>query len=209
MKNSTNPLVNSIYLGLRDWNVLAGRATRPQFWFFLLALLIFSSLAPVIAFVLDLPFVLLTGFGPFSLAALLVSLALVVPSVTITVRRLHDAGSSPAWAWVGLAVSLLVWPVMLIGVLLVVGGGLALAETTVFAGIGVILLATFIALGYGIFLLVLLVKPSSPLDSKYGPAPQPAPPAPTAAPALDPGQEPAALPGSEEATPETGQDRKG
>jgi uncharacterized membrane protein YhaH (DUF805 family) len=179
MKNSRNPFVNAIYLGLRDWNVLAARATRPQFWFFVLAVVIFSSVAQLIAFVLDLPFVALIGFGPFSFVVFLVSIALAVPSVSITVRRLHDAGSSPVWAWVGLGVSLLVWPIIGVGFFLLLGALFAANETVVFIGLGLIWSASLIALGFGIFLLVRLVKPSSPLDSKYGPAPatQPAPPA--------------------------------
>ena len=95
VKNSHNTFVNAIYLGLRDWNVLAARDTRPQFWFFVLAVVIFSSVAELIAFLLDLPFVALIGFGPFSFVVFLVSIALVVPSASMTVRRLHDAGSSP------------------------------------------------------------------------------------------------------------------
>ena len=178
MKNHRNPFVNAIYLGLRDWNVLAARATRPQFWFFVLAVVIFSSVAQLVAFVLDLPFVALIGFGPFSFVVFLVSIALVVPSVSITVRRLHDAGSSPVWAWVGLGVSLLVWPIIGVGFFLLLGALFAANETVVFIGLGLIWSASLIALGFGIFLLVLLVKPSSPLDSKYGPAPviQPAQP---------------------------------
>ena len=179
MKDSHNPFVNAIYLGLRDWNVLAARATRPQFWFFVLAVVIFSSVALLVAFLLDLLFVALIGFGPFSFVVLLVSIALVAPSVSITVRRLHDAGSSPAWAWVGLGVSLLVWPIIGVGFFLVLGALFAANEAVLLIGLGLIWSSSLIALGFEIFLLVLLVRPSSSLDSRYGPAPvtQPAPPA--------------------------------
>ena len=179
MKDSHNPFVNAIYLGLRDWNVLAARATRPQFWFFVLAVVIFSSVALLVAFLLDLLFVALIGFGPFSFVVLLVSIALVAPSVSITVRRLHDAGSSPAWAWVGLGVSLLVWPIIGVGFFLVLGALFAANEAVLLIGLGLIWSSSLIALGFEIFLLVLLVRPSSSLGSRYGPAPvtQPAPPA--------------------------------
>ena len=179
MKDSRNPFVNAIYLGLRDWKVLAARATRPQFWFFVLAVVIFSSVALLVAFLLDLLFVALIGFGPFSFVVLLVSIALVAPSVSITVRRLHDAGSSPAWAWVGLGVSLLVWPIIGVGFFLVLGALFAANEAVLLIGLGLIWSSSLIALGFEIFLLVLLVRPSSSLDSRYGPAPvtQPAPPA--------------------------------
>ena len=203
MKNSRNPFVNAIYLGLRDWNVLAARATRPQFWFFVLAVVIFSSVAQLVAFVLDLPFVALIGFGPFSFVVFLVSIALVVPSVSITVRRLHDAGSSPVWAWVGLGVSLLVWPIIGVGFFLLLGALFAANETVVFIGLGLIWSASLIALGFGIFLLVLLVKPSSPLDSKYGPAPVIQPAQPESPDPAAPSPDATATPSGEDSGPAT------
>ena len=203
MKNSRNLFVNAIYLGLRDWNVLAARATRPQFWFFVLAVVIFSSVAQLIAFVLDLPFVALIGFGPFSFVVFLVSIALVVPSVSITVRRLHDAGSSPVWAWVGLGVSLLVWPIIGVGFFLLLGALFAANETVVFIGLGLIWSASLIALGFGIFLLVLLVKPSSPLDSKYGPAPVTQPAQPESPEPAAPSPDATATPSGEDPGPAT------
>ena len=203
MKNSRNPFVNAIYLGLRDWNVLAARATRPQFWFFVLAVVIFSSVAQLIAFVLDLPFVALIGFGPFSFVVFLLSIALAVPSVSITVRRLHDAGSSPVWAWVGLGVSLLVWPIIGVGFFLLLGALFAANETVVFIGLGLIWSASLIALGFGIFLLVLLVKPSSPLDSKYGPAPVTQPAQPESPEPAAPSPDATTTPGGEEPGPAT------
>ncbi|MCH9679254.1 MAG: DUF805 domain-containing protein [Actinomycetia bacterium] len=201
MKDSRNPFVNAIYLGLRDWKVLAARATRPQFWFFVLAVVIFSSVALLVAFLLDLPFVALIGFGPFSFVVLLVSIALVAPSVSITVRRLHDAGSSPAWAWVGLGVSLLVWPIIGVGFFLVLGALFAANEAVLLIGLGLIWSSSLIALGFEIFLLVLLVRPSSSLDSRYGPAPvtQPAPPA-------QPEMPEAATPNSDATASPTGED---
>ena len=203
MKNSRNPFVNAIYLGLRDWNVLAARATRPQFWFFVLAVVIFSSVAQLVAFVLDLPFVALIGFGPFSFVVFLLSIALVVPSVSITVRRLHDAGSSPVWAWVGLGVSLLVWPIIGVGFFLLLGALFAANETVVFIGLGLIWSASLIALGFGIFLLVLLVKPSSPLDSKYGPAPATQPAQPESPKTAAPSPDATATPTDDEPGPAT------
>ena len=59
IKNSHNPFVNAIYLGLRDWNVLAARATRPQFWFIVLAVEIFTSVAQLIDILLAQPIVAL------------------------------------------------------------------------------------------------------------------------------------------------------
>jgi len=71
----------------------------------------------------------------------------------------------------------LVWPIIGVGFFLLLGALFAANEAVVLIGLGLIWSASLIALGFGIFLLVLLVKPSSLLDSKYGPAPvtQPAP----------------------------------
>lgn len=67
-----------------------GKATRPQFWYFLL---FYFILAFVAGFV----------FGLIKLPALayLVVLAFICPYICLAMRRLRDAGF-PAWAVIGL-----------------------------------------------------------------------------------------------------------
>lgn len=77
---------------LRRYATFSGRAQRPEFWWFTL----FTILVGIGLGVLD---ALVFGFGeeggrPLSLLA---SLALLLPGLAVSVRRLHDVGRSGWW----------------------------------------------------------------------------------------------------------------
>ena len=64
----------------------SGRATRTQYWMFILIfMIIYIALAMLDAFL-----------GTFVLAAIF-NLALLVPSISIAARRLHDTGRTGWW----------------------------------------------------------------------------------------------------------------
>lgn len=63
-----------------------GRARRSEFWWFVL----FSAIVNTVASVLD------AAIGN-KLIEILVALALLLPSLAVTVRRLHDTGRSGWW----------------------------------------------------------------------------------------------------------------
>ena len=67
----------------------SGRAPRSEYWYFIL----FQIILAVIAVIVDMG--VLGGSG-FALLALV--LILMVPNVTVTVRRLHDIGIT-GWVW--------------------------------------------------------------------------------------------------------------
>ena len=106
-----------------------GRATRSEFWYFYLFTLIIS-----------VPYDMAMIFRSFGLeVAAMISgglyiifcLALFLPQLGVTIRRLHDTGKS-GWYWL----------IVLIPIA-------------------------------GIFIFIAqLIKPSSPEDNKYGPAPK-------------------------------------
>lgn len=106
-----------------------GRATRSEFWYFYLFTLIIS-----------VPYYMAMIFRSFGLEdAAMISgglyiifcLALFLPQLGVTIRRLHDTGKS-GWYWL----------IVLIPIA-------------------------------GIFIFIAqLIKPSSPEDNKYGPAPK-------------------------------------
>ena len=89
-----------------------GRARRREFWLFVLFALIAGSVAASVDFTLGMaswmsydrlwsfgrvfPVHVLWG-GPFSI---LVSLLLILPSLAVTVRRLHDSDRSGAWVFI-------------------------------------------------------------------------------------------------------------
>ena len=81
-------IVESTKSCLRQYAVFAGRATRPEFWWFMLACVLAISLAE---------WLVGEGFSG------LVTLAVLLPALAVTARRLHDIGRSGWWmliAWV-------------------------------------------------------------------------------------------------------------
>jgi uncharacterized membrane protein YhaH (DUF805 family) len=77
-----------------------GRARRAEYWWFIL----FSLLVGVVTTILDLA--LGTDFGgsvtSSGLFGLIANLALLLPSLAVAVRRLHDTDRSGWWILIGL-----------------------------------------------------------------------------------------------------------
>ncbi|MBJ6136695.1 MULTISPECIES: DUF805 domain-containing protein [Marinobacter] len=81
---------------LKKYAVFSGRARRKEYWFFILFNIIISLVLGVI-----------DGFtGSYNEAAGLgllggiYSLAVLIPGLAVTVRRLHDTGRSGWWFWI-------------------------------------------------------------------------------------------------------------
>jgi uncharacterized membrane protein YhaH (DUF805 family) len=69
----------------------SGRATAPEFWFWIL----FSALGAVVTEFVDAAvFIHHPGLSPLNS---LFTLAVLMPSLAVTVRRLHDTGRSGWW----------------------------------------------------------------------------------------------------------------
>lgn len=86
----------------------SGRARRKEYWMFALMTFIISFVLTMIDIFAGLEFapevgVLSTIFG----------LLILIPSLSVTVRRLHDTGRSGAWILIGL-IPLVGWIVMLV-----------------------------------------------------------------------------------------------
>ena len=81
---------------LKKYAVFGGRARRTEFWMYILFNFIFSMLA----FCIDLAVGVATGFG-FALLFFLYTVGSIIPSLTVTVRRLHDTGRTGWWMLIG------------------------------------------------------------------------------------------------------------
>jgi uncharacterized membrane protein YhaH (DUF805 family) len=77
---------------LRRYAQFVGRAGRAEFWWFVLASFIISAVLNLLGQASDVLYVL--GF--------VYSLAVLVPSIAVGVRRLHDTGRSGWWILIGL-----------------------------------------------------------------------------------------------------------
>lgn len=76
---------------LKKYAVFTGRARRAEYWYFVLANLIISIILGIISGI--------TGdqFGFLSLAY---GLAIMIPSLAVAIRRLHDIGKSGWWIFI-------------------------------------------------------------------------------------------------------------
>lgn len=75
---------------LNDYATFRGRARRKEYWYFVLFNILFGIVAMIIDRMLGLSYGLY-GYGPIYG---LYSLALIIPSLAVSVRRLHDVGRS-------------------------------------------------------------------------------------------------------------------
>lgn len=70
----------------KQYATFTGRTTRKEYWMFILFYLIFSVVLAIVDGVLGI-----------QLLGLIFSLALLVPSIAIAARRLHDTGRTGWW----------------------------------------------------------------------------------------------------------------
>jgi uncharacterized membrane protein YhaH (DUF805 family) len=86
-----------------------GRASRSEYWYFVLFAVICSITARIIDLASGTAFWLL-GFGYLSLAC---SLLTILPNISAVVRRLHDIDRSGWWVWLSavplVGIVLIVW----------------------------------------------------------------------------------------------------
>jgi uncharacterized membrane protein YhaH (DUF805 family) len=136
--------------GFSKYFVFSGRATRPEYWYFVL----FDVLSNFVGQLCDAA--LGTGFGKSGVFSGLVALALVIPHTAVGFRRLHDTEHS-GW-WVGGSLLLAI----VAGVLLVVLKPVAL----------ILFLALFLV---ALLMLFWLCQPGSLGDNRFGPPPPTAP----------------------------------
>ena len=88
---------------MRNYANFSGRARRSEYWFFFLFYLLAYVVASIVDAVIGVPVV-----------TLVVALGLLVPSLAVGVRRLHDIGKSGWFLLVGLiplvgSIILIVW----------------------------------------------------------------------------------------------------
>lgn len=82
---------------IKKYIVFEGRASRKEFWMFVLISLIITILLSIIDSIIGT-----SGMGSGGLLANLYTLAVFLPSLAIGVRRLHDTGRSGWWMLIGL-----------------------------------------------------------------------------------------------------------
>ena len=87
------------YLGvLKKYAVFSGRARRKEYWFFAL----FSLIASIVLTVIDLMIGSFDAELGTGLLNSIYALAVLIPSLAVSVRRLHDTDHSGWWLLIAL-----------------------------------------------------------------------------------------------------------
>lgn len=89
----------SYYLeALKKYAVFSGRARRAEYWYFVL----FNIIVAVVLALIDTLLGTTTGISSFGLLSGLYSLAVLIPTLAVTVRRLHDIDRTGWWIFINL-----------------------------------------------------------------------------------------------------------
>jgi uncharacterized membrane protein YhaH (DUF805 family) len=137
----------------------SGRARRSEYWYFYL----FCFLAGLVASVLDRIIVGSTGVSSLRPISAMLNLAFLLPSLAVTVRRLHDTNRS-GWLLLGAFGYIIVAAIVYFAILATLRGASGALMLAVVLGLG--------ALAYGIFLLVCMVQNGTAGQNAYGPDPK-------------------------------------
>lgn len=93
---------------LKQYAVFSGRAQRAEFWWFVLFNVIISAVLTLIDRMLGA-----TIGANIGILSSIYSLAVLIPSIAVAVRRLHDTGRSGWWLLIGL-VPIIGWIALII-----------------------------------------------------------------------------------------------
>ncbi len=83
---------------LKKYSIFTGRSRRKEYWFFALFNFIISIILGVIDGVLGFA----TGGTSIGILSGIYGLAIIIPGLAVTIRRLHDIGRSGWWIFINL-----------------------------------------------------------------------------------------------------------
>lgn len=155
--NSMSPIDWAKRPVLEKYAAFTGRASRAEYWWYGLAIIIVAIVLSVIENILGLSH-MIGMYGPLSL---LLMVGTFVPSLAAGMRRLHDTGRSSWW---------ILLPIVPYALALGLGGQ-AMVAGQMSAGAGIAMIMLLLGLVAAIVLLVFLVLPSTPGENRYGPNP--------------------------------------
>ena len=158
----------------RKYGDFSGRALRPEYWWWLVGYVIAGSiLATIDAFVVSL----LDQEDAFSPLYLVFVLAVLLPSLAVTSRRLHDIGKSGWWLLVWVGITSIGWIPFALG-----AAALALGLLDEWSGTNIewipLILGGFLTLvvqvSVFVWMILWLARQGDAGPNSYGPSPRPA-----------------------------------
>ena len=158
----------------RKYGDFSGRAPRPEYWWWLVGFVIAGSiLATIDTFIVSL----VDQEDAFSPLYLVFVLAVLLPSLAVTSRRLHDIGKSGWWLLVWIGITSIGWIPFALGV-----ASLALGLLDEWSGTNVewipVILGGFLTLvvqvSVFVWVVLWLARQGDAGPNSYGPSPRPA-----------------------------------
>lgn len=92
--------MNSYFKALKNYAVFGGRSTRKEFWYFVLFNLVAYYILWNVDIIIDFPASKEKGY--VGMLGSVFTLAILIPTVAVSVRRLHDTNRSGWWFFLGL-----------------------------------------------------------------------------------------------------------
>ena len=142
-----------------------GRAPRAEYWWFVLALIVAYIVIKIVEGIIGINHMVFGVYGPLSV---LLWLGTIVPSIAVSVRRLHDTNRSGWWLLLPIIPYCLA---MFFGGAALFRAAAGMAQPGMMAGLGAASL--FLILGgiAWIVLLIFYILPGTPGDNRFGPNP--------------------------------------
>ncbi len=176
----------SVKVCLQKYADFSGRATRAEFWWWLLATTVVSFAISAVdtAISVLMGSVTVFAFSPFST---IFGLAILLPNLAVTARRLHDIGKSGWWQLVWIVIAGAGWIIFAIGIAITVimlftGGSVAgIKEGEFFSNvefadflpaISTLVIALLVNLAVFIWYLIWLVRQGDNGANRFGPDPR-------------------------------------
>ena len=149
---------------LEKYADFTGRASRPELWWYVLALVVAFVLVRIVESIVGIGHMIFYSYGPLTI---LLWLATLVPSIAVGIRRLHDTDRSGWW---------ILLPIIPYVIGLVIGGGAMMAGAAgsgvgMMAGAGLAGIFMLVAFAADILIIVFYCLPGTPGDNRYGPPP--------------------------------------
>ena len=91
-----------------NWNNFSGRACRSEYWYFLLSVILVAFILTIFEVLLGIDSIEI-GYGPLTL---IFQIIVIIPSISLTSRRLQDRGIS-GW-WQLLQLTIIAIPILII-----------------------------------------------------------------------------------------------
>ncbi|HEY6047544.1 MAG TPA: DUF805 domain-containing protein [Sphingomicrobium sp.] len=150
---------------LEKYADFTGRASRPELWWYVLAVVVAFILVRIIESILGIGHMIFYSYGPLTI---LLWLATIVPSIAVGVRRLHDTNRSGWWILLPIVPYCLA---LVLGGAAMMGGAAAGGGVGMMAGAGIAGIFMLLAFAADILIIVFYCLPGTPGDNKYGPPP--------------------------------------